>query len=403
MDKEAKHYYRLIKITGLSVVVSLLYFCVKCCNEGPGIMLRQVLKQPLFLFLPLLVVQLSACEQEQEKSEIVRPVRAAKVQDVEGFVERSFPGKAAATQEINLAYQVPGKLIKRPVDVGAEVEKGDLIAALDPSTYQAEVDRQKAELVAAKAHRENADLQLGRQEELLKKGWVAQARVDVVTSQARQANADVVAASAALKRAELDLSYTTIVAPFPGVIVETFVENHQEVIAKQPIVRLVDTSQIEFWVSIPENLISLAPYARDITVEFDAFKGTRLPAKIKEIKKEASEITRSYAVNLIMEQPESFVVLPGMVGTATHGRLELPEDQKVEGYEIPLSAIYNDKDDQQFVWVIDQSTSTVSKRAITTFEITTGGIKVDGVTPGEVIVTAGVEYLREGQEVRLMN
>ena len=70
-------------------------------------MLRQVLKQPLFLFLPLLVVQLSACEQEQEKSEIVRPVRAAKVQDVEGFVERSFPGKAAATQEINLAYQVP--------------------------------------------------------------------------------------------------------------------------------------------------------------------------------------------------------------------------------------------------------------------------------------------------------
>ncbi|MDH3946037.1 MAG: hypothetical protein OET45_05140, partial [Chromatiales bacterium] len=85
------------------------------------------------------------------------------------------------------------------------------------------------------------------------------------------------------------------------------------------------------------------------------------------------------------------------------GRLDLPEDQKVKGYEIPLSAIYNDKDDQEFVWVIDQSSSTVSKRAITTFEITTGGIRVGGVTPGEFIVTAGVEYLREGQEVRLMN
>ena len=121
----------------------------------------KVLKPPLRLLLPLLALHLSACEQEPAKTDFVRPVRAAKVQDVEGFVERSFPGKAAATQEINLAFQVPGKLIKRPVDVGSEVKKGDLIAALDPSTFQAEVDRQKAELTSAKARRVNADLQLG--------------------------------------------------------------------------------------------------------------------------------------------------------------------------------------------------------------------------------------------------
>ena len=114
-------------------------------------------------------------------------------------------------------------------------------------------------------------------------------------------------------------------------------------------------------------------------------------------------VTRSYAVNLIMEQPEEFTVLPGMVGTATHESLDLPEDQKVAGYEVPLSAIYNDEDDRQFVWVIDPATSTVSKRPVTTFEITTGGMKVEGVTPGELIVTAGVEYLHEGQEVRLAN
>ena len=366
-------------------------------------MLGRGLQSLLVLVLPLLAVLLSACEEERVETEFVRPVRAAKVQDVEGFVERSFPGKAAATQVINLSYQVPGRMIKRPVDVGSEVEKGGLIASLDPSTYQAEVDRLKAELVAAKARRENAGLQLGRQEKLLADGWVAEARVDTVRSQARQANATVVAVDAALQRAELDLSYTTIVAPFSGVVVETFVENFQEVLAKQPVVRLVDTSQIEFWVSIPENLISLAPYARGITVEFDAFKGTRIPAKIKEIQKEASEVTRSYAVNLIMEQPEGFTVLPGMVGTARHESLELPEDQKVAGYEIPLSAIYSDQDDNQFVWVIDPATSTVSKRPVTTFEVTTGGTKVDGVTPGELIVTAGVEYLREGQEVRPIN
>jgi RND family efflux transporter MFP subunit len=346
---------------------------------------------------------MAGCEQEPEKSEFVRPVRVMKVQDVEGFIARSFPGKSAATQEINLAFQVPGKLIKRPVDVGKEVKKGNLIASLDPSIFQTEVDRLKAELVAAQARRKNANLQLGRKKTLHKKGWVAQAQVDVLQSKARQARAEVVAIAAALKRAKLDLSHTTIVAPFSGIVVETYVENFQEIIAKQPVVRLVDTAQIEFWVSIPESLISLAPYVRDITVEFDAFKGKRLRAKIKEIKKEASEITRSYAVNLIMEQPESFVVLPGMVGTATHARLEIPEDQKVKGYEIPLSAIYSGKKDEQFVWVVDPSTSVISRRAITTIEITTGGVKADGVTPGDVIVTAGVEYLHEGQKVRLMN
>lgn len=383
--------------------MSALHLQVKCCDEGIGIMSRQALKPPLILFLPLLVLQMSGCEQEPEKSDFVRPVRAMKVQDAEGFMERKFPGRAAATQEINLAFQVPGKLTKRPVDVGTEVKKGDLIAALDSSTYQAEVDRLKAELVAAKARRENANLQLGRQEKLLADGWTPAARVDVVRSQARQAGADVAAVGAALKRAELDLSYATIAAPFSGIVSETFVENYQEVLAKQRIARLVDASQIEFWVSIPESLISLAPYARDITVEFDAFKGNPLPARIKEIKKEASEVTRSYAVNLIMEQPGSFVVLPGMVGTASHGRLELPEDQQVAGYEIPLSAVYNNTGDQQFVWVVDPSSQTVSKRAITALEITTDGIKVGGVNPGEIIVTAGVEYLREGQEVRLMN
>jgi len=366
-------------------------------------MLRLSLKPFRFALLPFLALSLLGCGEEPEKSEFVRPVLTMKVQDVQGFLARNFPGRAAATQEINLAFQVPGNLMNRPVKVGMEVKKGQLIAALNPSTYQAEVDRLKAEVSAAKARQENANLQLARQEKLLSKGWVAEARVDVVRSKARQSTADVVAATAALKRAELDLSYTTIAAPFSGIIAQTFVEQFQEVLAKQRIARLVDTSQIEFWISIPESLISLASYVRDITVEFDALKGQRLPARIKEIKKEASEITRSYAVNLIMDQPESFVVLPGMVGSAKHGQIELPEDNQVKGYEIPLSAVYTETKDAQFVWVVDPSSQTVSKRTVKTLDITTGGIKVGGVTPGEIIVTAGVEFLREGQKVRLAN
>ena len=304
--------------------------------------LLQVLRFPLVLACLLLL----GCEEEQEAVEIVRPVRAMKVQDVEGFVQRYFPGRAAATQEINSAFRVAGQLIKRPIDVGSEISKSNLVAALDPSTFQAEVDRSNADVISAKAAHKRADLELDRQEELLSKGWVTQARVDTVQATESAARASVLAAQAALERAKLDLSYTTLAAPFDGVVVDTYVENFQEVLAKQPIARIVDTSQIEFWVSIPENLISTAPYARDITVEFDAFPGEPLPAQIKEIKSEASQTTRAYDVNLIMNQPENFTVLPGMAGKATAGRIELSEDLQIEAYEVPLAAIHNPEGDK---------------------------------------------------------
>lgn len=358
-------------------------------------LLRRMSMVPL---LPCLV--LLGCEEEQQTAEVVRPVRAMKIQNVEGFVKRYFPGSAAATQEINTAFRVSGQLIKRPVDVGSEVKKGDLIAQLDPSTFQAEVNRLSGDVKAALAVHERARLELDRQQKLLSKGWVTKARVETIEATEAAARASIVAVRAGLKRAELDLSHTTLVAPFDGVIAETFVENFQEVLAKQPVVRIVDTAQIEFWVSIPESLISTVPHARDITVEFDAFPGAPIPAEIKEVKSEASQTTRSYDVNLIMDQPDDFVVLPGMAGRALAGRFDLPEEEQVEGFEVPLAAIHNPSGDKDYIWIIDEGSMTISSREIKTIEPTDHGLRVQGVQPGEWIVTAGVEYLRDGQKVR---
>ena len=348
----------------------------------------------------LAILVLPGCEEERPAAKVIRPVRAMKVQDVEAFVKRYFPGRAAATQEINASFRVSGQLIERPVDVGMEVAKGDVIAQLDRSTFEAEVDRLEAEVSQALAVRERTQLELDRQSELLAKGWVTEARVDTVRATALAARASVNSAQAALQRAKLDLSYTTLLAPFDGVVADTFVENFQEVLAKQPVARVVDTSQIEFWVSIPESLVSLTPYARDITVEFDAFPGRPLPAQIKEIKSEASETTRSFDVNLIMDQPEDFTVLPGMAGRSIANRFELPPEDQIEGYEVPLSAIHNPGGEKDYLWVVDEAAMTVAAREVEKTETTSRGVRVKGVQPGEWVVIAGVEYLREGQKVR---
>ncbi len=352
------------------------------------------------LAVPLLCALLLACGEEPEQAEIIRPVKAIKVHDTEGLVVRSFPGRAAATQEINASFRVSGQLIARPIDVGTEVKAGELIAALDPDTFQTAVAQAEADVASKKAASERADIELSRQLQLFEKGWVTEVRVDTVRATALAKRAAVDAAQAALQRAELDLSYTTLTAPFDGIVVETYVENFQEVLAKQPVARLVDDSQIEFWVAIPEGMISLVPYARDITVVFEAFPGRPLPATVKEIKAEASQTTRAYDVNLIMDQPDDFWVLPGMAGRATAARIDVPESQRVEGYEVPLAAIYSPKGDEEFVWVISEGDMTVSPRPVSTIEMTRRGVRVEGVTPGEWIVVAGVDYLREGQKVR---
>jgi len=325
------------------------------------------------------------------------------VTDAGGLAKRWFPGRAKATQELDLSFRVSGPLIKRHVDVGTEVKKGAVVAQIDPATFRAEADQAKASLERAKANYKNAAVQLKRQRVLTEKGHQSEAALDRHIAKESESKANVAAREAALKRTRLNLAYTTLKAPFAGVIVKTYVENFQDVRPKQPIVRLVDNSRIEMIVDIPENFISLAPSVKEAIVVFDAFPDIEITAKVKEIGTEASETTRTFPVTLIMDQPENAKVLPGMAGKAT-GKGDAVEAQVAETAVVaPETAIFT-KDDPQntFVWVVADN-KTVSTRPVTTGELTDHDIQVqDGVTPGEWIVTAGVNYLREGQQVRLL-
>lgn len=363
--------------------------------------IRKMLHSVALVALGMVLFVTGCDDGSEEATEIVRPVRAIRVADGESIVSRSFPGRAAATQEVNAAFRVSGRIIERPIRVGDELEQGELIAALDPSTFEAEVARARADVDSANAALKRNQLELDRQTKLLEEGWVTQSRVDTVQAQTDTAQASVLAARSALERAELDLSYTVLTAPFDGIVVDVLRENFEEVRAQEPIARIVDTSQVEFWVAIPESMISQVPYVEGVQVEFDAFPGRPLDAAVKEISREASQTTRAFDVNLIMDQPEDFKVLPGMAGRATGRRALRADEVGTAGFEVPLDAVFNPGGETEAVWVVDASNETVALREVVTRETTQHGILVTGIEPGEWVVTAGVEFLREGQKVRL--
>jgi len=254
---------------------------------------------------------LPGCGVEETPPEPVRPVLSVVVADAAGLSGRRFPGQAKATQELNLAFEVPGRLIERPVEVGDRVELGQVLAELDPRDFAAALKSAEAELKRDQANFERA-------EGMLAEDVISRAQYDRL-----EARRDI--AEASVELAAKALADSVLRAPFSGTVAATYVENYENVRSKQEIMRLLDTSKIEMVIQIPESLISNTPYVRDLQVRFDPFPETVLPASIKEVSNEASRTTRTYPVTLIMEPPEGVEILPGMAGEVW-GRVELPED-----------------------------------------------------------------------------
>jgi RND family efflux transporter MFP subunit len=335
--------------------------------------------------------------------EIIRPVKALKVADADTFQGIKYNGIAQATKEVDLSFRVDGPMIRRPVNVGDEVKKDQLVARIDPRDYEVRLRTVRGQLTSAKAVLKRAEADLARLLRIQKQdpGAVSQTLIDKAQQNKDSAQAEIQSLAATVDRAKDDLGYTYLKAPFAGIITKTYAEAFEDVRRKQPVVRLLDPSKIEMWVNVPENLISLAPYVDKVWVRFDAL-GKEVPAEIKEVGTEASQTTRTFPVNLIMDQPQDAKILPGMAGVARY-TLNMPEDAKVSEFLIPVTAVFTDSEKgKSYVWLIDESAMTVARHEVSPGKLTGRGLKVQGIQPGQRIAVAGVDLLREGQKVSIL-
>jgi RND family efflux transporter MFP subunit len=330
------------------------------------------------------------CGEEPAIEAPVRPVLSVLVGDASGISDRRFPGQARAARELDAAFEVPGRLLERPVDVGSSVQQGDLLARLDPRDFE-------ADLASARANEAKARADAQRANKLFEADVMPQAEREAYLRRLDVAQAE-------LRKAEKATEDTRLVAPFAGTVAATYIENFQNVQAKQPILRLLDATNIEMVIYIPEQRIHSVPYVRWVKVQFDVLPDYEIEAQVKEVGNEASPTTRTYPVTLIMEPPPGVEIKPGMSGQAWAG-VEFPEDVSVSGVEVGPSALFSQPDTgsgRTFVWVIDEASMTISAREVTTAGASARGVIVSGLTAGERIVTAGVNSLSEGETIRLL-
>lgn len=370
--------------------------------------MKNQLKLVIMLMTTLLVLVACGKKDEITKDE-VRPVKAMQIVGYQPFGGRWFPGKAAATQEANLSFRLPGTVELLPVDVGAVVRQGGILARLDPQDYQVQLNNAEAQLNKAAAGLDLAESEYARVARVFEKdpGAVSKSMVDVRKAQLDSAKAQIISARAAVQNATDNLSYTYLKAPFDGVVVERFIEQFEDVQAKQQIIRLLDISSIEFTIQIPETLMQYVDLISNAGayVVFDAYPDVKVDARIKKIGREASRTTRTYPVTLIMAQPKEFTILPGMAGKAqgdSESIAKVAADAGLVGTKIPISATFADEGGKTFVWVINEQTKKVNRQEVQVVNLTEDGALVSGLEKGIWIVSAGANSLVEGQRVRLL-
>jgi len=359
-----------------------------------------------WILLVPFTIALFGCDKPAPKQEEVRPVKAERIPDPILFRSKPFPGVTRAEERVNLAFRVAGPLVEFPVNVGSRVKKGEMVARIDPRDFEVELENAKARLGTAEAALAFAKSDYERALKIQKRdpGAISQSMVERKREEQNRLAAEVRSKEAELSAAEDRLGYTYLKAPFDGVVVAKYLDNYEYVRAEQPVARVMDASNIEMVVDIPEHLIANIPYVTSVTVTLDVMPEKTFCAKIKEVGTEASAVTRTFPVTLLLRPPKGIRLFAGMSGEAEFKGKVDPEDTERLYSVIPVEAVFSDKSRQKsFVWVIDEDSHSVERREVVLGKLMESGVQVkEGLSSGEWIAVAGVNFIKDGQKVRIL-
>ena len=320
-------------------------------------------------------------------------VRTTKVKMANAAQEYTYSGEVRGRYESQRAFQVGGKIIKRHVDLGSVVQVGDDLMEIDPKDLNQTVNANAAQVYSAQSQLKLAENNLSRYRQLYDQNAISRAQLDQYQSAYDSAVAAVQQTSAQYVQGANQLAYSTLYANSAGVISAINAEAGQVVSAGQAVLTLVQDGDREIEISVPENRIEELRQARQLQVTFWALSGVTVDGKVREISPVADEISRTYKVRISLVNPPVEIKL-GMTATVATVR---PDSQQT--VSIPLSAIYQTGDTPN-VWVVQND--TISLRPITVGYFGDNQVEVlNGLQTGDVVVTAGVHNLREGQKVRI--
>jgi RND family efflux transporter MFP subunit len=353
------------------------------------------------LFFAGLLTALSGCREDEETTREIppRPIKSFVVSEAAGTMARRFAGILEPSESAALSFAVPGSVVEIPIGVGMSVAQGDVIARLDPEPFELEIAAARAELERLMADLEAKQADLARNTELFEKEWVSRAAIEKQQAAVDAADSAAGYARSRLALAERNLAHSILLAPYDGRIASRAVDAFEEVGAGQPIVELNSDAGLLAAFAVPEVGVGLIAPGQAVELTFAALPGEIIEGRITEIEAAATS-GNAFTVKASLLQ-QSGQLRPGMTASVI---TRADAGAGTTGYFVPLSAIAPGEGDfGGSVFRFDREAGVVRQVPIRAEGVRDDFVIVaEGIAPGDIVASAGVSFLIDGQAVRLL-
>jgi RND family efflux transporter MFP subunit len=341
---------------------------------------------------------LTGCSDKPAPQAAVRTVYVSTVAAADESDLRSFTASVRARVETELAFRTGGKIVQRLVDVGTQVRAGQALARLDTNDYALAVQAAEDQVRAARVDAEQSASDEARFRRLSAEGSVGMA-----DHERQKARADAAAARLSQAQSQLALArnrdtYTTLVAPYDGVVTALRIEMGQVVAEGQPVLAVARDGEREIVADIPEEWVGRVRTAAASATGWDERDDTVLPLRLRELSPLASAQGRTFRARFAATEASRKMIdkLP-LGGTA---QLQLAsKDSGKRGVQLPVTALVKGSG-QPGVWVINTLGNGLVFKPVQVQTIDESSLLVSGLSTGEKVVTVGAQKLDAGQAVR---
>ena len=357
-----------------------------------------------FLICAALVLGLQGCGEKDPKAaeQPARGLRAVKVAAKAESRVRRFPTVLQPADVSSLSFEIVGQLRAVTLTVGQKVQLGEVLAEIDPRSLRTQVEQANAGVQQAQAQADNAEADFQRKDELLKKGVTTQATYDQSRATLLTAKAQLDQAKRQLELANHNLDRSKLVAPFSGTVARVDVKSFAQVSAGQPILTLYSDDRFDMSFLVPAQTLQSLKVGQPVAVKVADLPDVPLKGAIKELGSKAEQVS---AFPVVVQLDNN---APGLnAGMSVEVSIDEPLSGGIGGFLLPLSVLAPEGGKElqgaASVFLYDGASSTVKKR-----DITLGGVRdnrlivTGGLGAGDIVASAGVSYLTDGQKVKLL-
>ena len=358
-------------------------------------LLRRLLPRAAGLTLVGVAILLAACSPPPPAAEPIRAVKVLTVGASEFQTSAEFAGEVKARVESRLGFRVGGKITRRQAELGQQVKAGQVLAQLDPQDFRLAADAARAQVAAAQTNRDLAAGDFKRYQALKDQNFISGAELERRDTTLKAAQAQLQQAQAQLSSQGNQAAYTTLVADVSGVVTAIEAEPGQVVSAGTPVVRIAQAGARDVVFSVPEDKVAAIKVGQPVTVRVWA-EGRTISGKVREVSASADPVTRTYQIKVALEGNDA-----PPLGATVYVEPRGLSHAGAQVIKLPTSALKQDGR-ATAVWVLDKATMTVKSQPV---QIATAdgneAVIASGLTPGMLVVSAGVHVLSPNQKVTI--